>query len=501
MQRIFITLLLSLLVSNTRAQQYPKREFRAAWIATVSNIDWPSKRGLPSEQQKAEFISRLNQLQNLGCNAVIVQIRPAADAFYASLQEPWSRYLTGKQGKAPFPYYDPLVFMIEETHKRNMEFHAWFNPFRVLTDARTNPNPSTHVSKQHPNWVVNYGNKGYLNPGIPKAREYVIDIILDVVKRYDIDGVHLDDYFYPYRIAGKDFYDHDAFSKYRGQFTDKEDWRRNNVNVFVAELNTKIKLLKPYIKFGISPFGIWRNASKDPRGSNTKGGQTCYDDLYSDILLWMQQGWVDYILPQLYWEHGHRAAAFEVLLPWWEKQPKHNVHLYYGLGVYRMINPKNSIWKGTKELLWQMQDIRGTQTPGVVLYSTSNFDKIPHAIQDSIQKRNQYPAFPPLMKWLDSIPPVAPALSYASTSQGILLKWEAEKANKEPVKYIIYRFTNGAPANLSFTENIIAIVSKQDKFLDKDAYKYEQCAYFITAMDRLWNESVPSQPVVVNTKQ
>ncbi|MEZ5017649.1 MAG: family 10 glycosylhydrolase [Flavipsychrobacter sp.] len=485
MRRILTTILLSLLTSFIYAQQYPKREFRAAWIATVSNIDWPSKRGLPAEQQKAEFIARLDQLKALGCNAVIVQVRPAADAFYASLQEPWSRYLTGKQGKAPFPYYDPLSFMIEEAHKRHMELHAWFNPFRVLTDSRTNPNPSTHVSKQHPDWVVNYGNKGYLNPGIPKARAYVIDIILDVVKRYDIDGVHLDDYFYPYRIAGKTFYDQAAFNKYKSQFTDKEEWRRDNVNQFVAELNTKIKQLKPYVKFGISPFGIWRNASKDPRGSNTKGGQTCYDDLYSDILLWMQEGWVDYILPQLYWEHGHRAAAFEVLLPWWEQQPKNNVHLYYGLGLYRMINPKNPIWQGTKELLWQMQDIRSTQTPGVVLYSTSNFDKIPNAIQDSIKKRYQYPAFPPRMKWLDSIPPVAPALSYASTPQGISLKWDTKTIDNEPIKYIIYRFTNGEPANLSYTENIIAVISGKGEFLDNSAYNYDQCAYFITVMDRL----------------
>ncbi len=498
MQRILTTLLLSIVVAQLHAQpNYPKREFRAAWIATVSNIDWPSRRGLPAEQQKQEFIQRLDSLKNLGCNAVIVQIRPAADAFYPSLQEPWSRYLTGKQGKAPFPYYDPLAFMIEETHKRFMEFHAWFNPFRVLTDSRTNPNPPTHVSKKHPDWVVSYGNKGYLNPGIPKARAYVIDIIMDVVKRYDIDGVHLDDYFYPYRIKGKTFYDNTAYNKYHGSFTNKDDWRRNNVNLFVEELNQRIKAMKPYVKFGISPFGIWRNKSQDPRGSDTRGGQTCYDDLYSDILLWMEKGWMDYVLPQLYWEHGHRAAAFEVLLPWWEQQPR-KTHLYYGLGVYRMVKP-NTAWQGTKELLWQMSDIRKTASPGVVFYSTSCFDKVTPAIQDSIKQRFRYPAFPPIMPWLDSIAPSPPELNFAPTPHGIMLQWKVNNKTKEPLKFVIYRFTNGEKANLSKTEHIIAIVSNKMEYIDETAFNYKQCAYFITAMDRSWNESEPGKPVVVKT--
>ena len=215
---------------------FPKREFRAAWIATVSNIDFPSRPGLPSVEQQQQFIRRLDQLKRLGCNAVIVQIRPAADAFYESALEPWSRFLTGRQGQPPFPYYDPLQFMIQQTHMRNMEFHAWFNPFRALTDSKKNPNPPGHVTRRHPEWVVNYGGKALLNPGIPEAREYVLKVMMDVVKRYDIDAVHLDDYFYPYRIAGVEFADAKAFQRYGHEFESKADWRRNNVNLFVSAL-------------------------------------------------------------------------------------------------------------------------------------------------------------------------------------------------------------------------------------------------------------------------
>jgi uncharacterized lipoprotein YddW (UPF0748 family) len=207
---------------TTKAQQAAKREFRAAWIATVANIDWPSKPGLPSALQKQEFIRRLDQVKELGCNAVIVQIRPVSDALYSSTIEPWCHYLTGRQGQPPFPYYDPLAFMIEEAHKRQLEFHAWFNPFRALMDSRQNPNPNNHVTKMHRDWIVNYGGQSIINPGIPEARNYVMNVILDVVKRYDIDAVHLDDYFYPYPSGGADFPDQKAFATYGGNFADKK---------------------------------------------------------------------------------------------------------------------------------------------------------------------------------------------------------------------------------------------------------------------------------------
>lgn len=484
MKRFLISLCLTFLWISPHAQ--PKREFRAAWIATVSNIDFPSKPGLPAIQQQQEFIKRLDELQYLGCNAVIVQIRPAADAFYESSLEPWSRYLTGRQGQPPFPYYDPLKFMIEQAHLRNMEFHAWFNPFRALTDSRKNPNPADHVTRRHPDWLVNYDGKTLLNPGLPEAREYVLRVIMDVVKRYDIDAVHLDDYFYPYRVAGVEFGDGKAYAKYGQGFPDKGDWRRNNVNLFVSALNVNIKQIKPHVKFGISPFGVWRNQSKDPEGSPTRGGQTNYDDLYADILLWMRKGWIDYCLPQLYWEHGHRLVAFDVLMPWWDAHG-YGRHVYYGLGVYRMMTPKGA-WTSNAEILWQLKDIRTkTEHPGYAFYSASNFDRL-NILGDSIHSFNKRVAFPPVMKWLDSTPPMPPIVRAIPSSGGTLLKWDAAHPEKDSYRFVVYRFTNNETVNLQRNDKIIN-VSSTFQYLDVDANKYRKCTYVVTAMDRLWNES------------
>lgn len=491
---IIIILFSSFLFVTSLCAQSPKREFRGAWIATVANIDWPSKPGLPAEEQQQQFVQRLDQLKAVGCNAVIVQVRPASDALYASKIEPWSRYLTGRQGEPPNPYYDPLVFMIEETHKRNMEFHAWFNPFRALTDSRQNPNPPKHVTYQHPDWIIDYGGKSYINPGIPEAREYVINVISDVVKRYDIDAVHLDDYFYPYRVAGETFDDARTYAKY-GQGSDKEDWRRNNVSLFISLLNTSIKHLKPYMKLGISPFGVWRNKSKDAEGSETKGGQTDYDDLYADVLLWMQKGWIDYLMPQLYWEHNHRAAPFTVLMPWWYGHC-YKRHVYYGLGLYKMTNAHSGPWSSVNELLWQLRDIR-KQCPnsGYSFYSASCFDKIRAPIKDSLRLgANKYPALIPPMEWLDSVPPAAPVLKIELSAVGTNLKWQEHNPSKEPIRYVVYRFVNNEPVNLDRNDKIISI-QQGTEFKDPEARLYKKATYIVTALDRLWNESRPSNKV------
>ena len=473
---------------NTVSAQTPKREFRAAWIATVSNIDWPSKPGLPAEQQQDEFINRLDMLQRMGCNAVIVQVRPAADALYPSEIEPWSHYLTGRQGQPPFPYYDPLKFMIDETHKRNMEFHAWFNPFRALTDSKKNPNPANHVTYQHPDWIIPYGGKSYIDPGVPEAREYVSRVVMDVVKRYDIDAVHFDDYFYP----APAFADSRSYSRY-GHGVPKDDWRRSNVNQFINELSIAIKKEKAYVKFGVSPFGIWRNASKDPEGSATHGAQ-CYDEMYADILLWLRKGWIDYAMPQLYWEHHQHAAAFDVLLPWWEAHA-YSRHVYYGLGVYRMIGG-TGVWASSGELLSQVREIRQTAIhPGESYYSASSFDKIYAGVKDSVAKYNMYYAFPPAMRWIDSIPPVAPVAKAIPSAQGTLLQWQMPQGHqKEATRYAVYRFVNGEAVNLERADKIIRVL-QGNEVLDADANRYRKCTYIITALDRLWNESKPSNSV------
>lgn len=311
----FLTIFLSFFLFCQFAIAQPKYEFRGVWIATVENIDFPSSKNLSSWEQRAEFTSILDMHKRNGMNAVVVQIRPVADAFYPSQLEPWSEYLTGKQGVPPSPYYDPLEFMITETHKRGMEFHAWMNPYRAVFNISKSSIAPNHITKLHPEWFVDYGGKRYFDPGNKEAQKFVEEVVGDVVHRYDIDAIHFDDYFYPYRIAGKEFPDLKAYKKY-GNGMSRAGWRRYNVDTVIQMLSKAIKTDKPWVKFGISPFGVWRNHSKDSEGSMTHAGQTNYDDLYADILLWLRKGWIDYVCPQIYWSFNTKAAPYGPLLDW-----------------------------------------------------------------------------------------------------------------------------------------------------------------------------------------
>lgn len=394
---------------NTQAKAQslvPNYEFRGVWVATVDNIDWPSKKNLSVAEQKAEFIQLLDMHQRNGMNAVIVQVRPAGDALYPSKLEPWSEFLTGKQGLAPSPLYDPLEFMISETHKRGMEFHAWLNPYRAVFNLLTSSISPSHLTKTHPEWFLVYGNKKYFNPSLPEVREHLGKVVKNLVTNYDLDGIHMDDYFYPYRIAGKEFPDEKYYQKY-GKGMNKEDWRRSNCDSIILLIHNIVRSINPHIKFGISPFGVWRNKSQDPMGSETKAGQTNYDNLYADILLWLQKGWIDYVVPQLYWERGHKLADYDVLLDWWN-QHTYGKHLYIGLGIYRA--GSNPAWRNPNEIPNQIKALRNYHTTqGAVYFSSKTFEKNPNGWSDSL--RNNYyrfPALPPPMPWLDNSIPTAP---------------------------------------------------------------------------------------------
>jgi uncharacterized lipoprotein YddW (UPF0748 family) len=379
-------------------QNSPRSEFRAAWVASVGNIDWPSKKGLPVDSQKVEFVRLVEMHKRNGMNALIVQIRPAADAMYPSPYEPWSEWLNGVQGKPPIPYYDPLAFMIEVTHKNNMEFHAWCNPYRADNNIGKTSISPTHISRIHPEWFLNYGGKKYFDPGNKLVQAFVTDVIVDIVRRYPIDGIHFDDYFYPYRVPGLEFPDENSYQK-SGSSLSKDDWRRSNVDSVIVQLYRSIKKEKPNCKFGISPFGVWRNNDKDSTGSNTKAGQTNYDDLYADIVLWLKMGWIDYVAPQLYWEFGHKAAPFEVLLDWWSKN-SYGKHCYIGLGIYKA--GTNLAWQDSTQLTRQMDAIRNTPNiQGEIFFSSKNFIKNPNGWSDSL-RTNYYsePAVVPIMEWL-----------------------------------------------------------------------------------------------------
>jgi uncharacterized lipoprotein YddW (UPF0748 family) len=492
-----LLLLLTAFLHSAQAQLLPpKREFRAVWIATVENIDWPSRRGLPTAQQQQEFIALLNQQQRNGMNAVIVQIRPAADAFYNSQIEPWSEYLTGVQGQAPNPWYDPLQFMIEETHKRGMEFHAWFNPYRAVFNAARSSVAPTHVTRQHPQWFLTFDGRKYFDPGVPEVWQYVNNVIRDVVRRYDIDAVHFDDYFYPYPVPNKEFPDYASYRQY-GHGMTKEDWRRANIDTIIHLVSKTVKEEKPWVKFGVSPFGIYRNRDKDPEGSYTKGGTTDYDDLYADILKWMKKGWIDYVAPQLYWERGHRIADYDLLLNWWA-QHGYGRHVYIGHGVYRINS--NAAWNNPNELPVQITEARTLNTiQGDAFYSAKSFYGNPRGIEDSLRNHfYRYPALRPTMPWLKAQAPDIPYFNDAfERPEGLHIYWSDGDTTGATKQYVIYRFAANESINTTDPSKILAIVQQMDvpQYLDVTYVKGQAYTYVITALDRLQNESLASDPM------
>lgn len=398
--RLLTNLLIFLLITISGFSQQNKPEFRGAWVSTVSNIDWPSKKGLPVDIQKQEFIALLDMHKRNGINALIVQVRPAADALYVSKLEPWSEFLTGTQGLAPSPFYDPMAFMIEETHKRGMEFHAWINPYRATFSVRSSI-ASNHKTVTNKDWFITYEGKKLFDPGNPDARNFVLQVVEDIVSRYNIDGFHIDDYFYPYPVAGKPFNDGSSYIKY-GLGQNLGDWRRSNVDSAIVGMHRVIKKHKPWIKFGVSPFGVWRNSYVDPRGSNTRGGVTNYDDLYADILLWLKNDWIDYVAPQVYWEIGHRLADFKTLTEWWAKN-SYGKHCYIGIGIYKALDPKTGTAWRDKTMLGQKIELC-RNTPGIdgeIFFTSNNFIRNPNGWSDSL-RLNYYkdPSVTPEMAWL-----------------------------------------------------------------------------------------------------
>ena len=386
----------------------PNYEFRGVWVASVDNIDWPSNKNLSVAEQKEAYSKLLDMHERNGMNAMIVQIRPAGDALYPSPFEPWSEFLTGKQGLAPTPYYDPLEFMITETHKRGMEFHAWLNPYRAVFNLLKSSIAPTHLTKTHPEWFLDYGDKRYFNPALPEVRSHTARVVKDLVTRYQLDGIHMDDYFYPYRITGKEFPDQKDFEKY-GKGMKKDDWRRSNCDSVILLIHNIVRSVNPHVKFGISPFGVWRNKSQDTMGSETKAGQTNYDDLYADILLWLQKGWIDYVVPQLYWERGHKLADYTVLLDWWN-QHTYGKQMYIGHGFYRA--GSNTAWRDSNEIPKQINDLRNyPTTQGSVFFSSKSFEKNSNGWNDSLRNHYyHYPALVPSMSWINNSIPTQPLI-------------------------------------------------------------------------------------------
>ncbi|MBK6820110.1 MAG: family 10 glycosylhydrolase [Bacteroidetes bacterium] len=493
LKKILIAVILCVFkVSLAQVQTSPNREFRAAWVATIGNIDWPSKQGLDASIQQQEFITIIERLKANNMNAVIVQIRPSADALYQSTYENWSRYLSGKQGVPPSPYYDPLAFMIEECHKRCLEFHAWFNPYRALVDANKNPNTAEHITRLHPEWFLNYGGKKYFDPGLPEVKAYFIKIVMDVVKRYDIDAVHFDDYFYPYRIAKVEFPDFKSYAMYGSKFANKDDWRRDNVNRLIESLSKQIKQEKPYVKFGISPFGVWRNASKDPEGSQTNGGQTNYDDLFADVIMWQKKGWIDYLLPQLYWEIGHRAVDYHTLLDWWA-QHAYNRHMYIGHGLYKIGTDPKLCWRSLSEITNQINALReNKKVHGSAFYSANAFKKNFYDLNQTMKSKwYPNPALLPQMPWIDHEKLPTPTLFAQFDREGHrVLQWKVEDGAQRDLQVAVDKMETNQENR---QQKSIVYITRDTKYVvEKDTKKYK---YVVTSLDRLHNESKESNVV------
>ncbi|MGW0557192.1 glycoside hydrolase family 10 protein [Streptomyces sp. NPDC002926] len=333
-----------------RRRHGPSREFRGMWLASVANRDWPSRPGLTAAEQRAELLAHLDSAVARRLNVVVFQVRPTADALWPSPYEPWAQYLTGVQGQDPG--WDPLGTAVREAHRRGLELHAWFNPYRVANHTDPSRLVANHPARVHPDWVLPYGGKLYYNPGIPEVRAFVQRAMMDAVRRYDIDAVHFDDYFYPYPVAGQVFDDDATYARYGAGFPDRAAWRRDNIDRLVREMAQRIKKAKKNVRFGISPFGVWRNAATDPLGSDTRAGVQTYDDLHADTRTWVKQGWIDYIVPQIYWNIGFAVADYAKLLPWWHSVVQGTgVHLYVGEALYKAGDPAQPApWQDPAEL-------------------------------------------------------------------------------------------------------------------------------------------------------
>lgn len=497
-----MALLLAVCLPLVSLSAQAPREMRAAWVATVVNIDWPSSNALSSQQQRQEMIAILDTLEALRFNALFIQVRPTADAFFESQHEPWSLYLTGRQGKAPSPLYDPLAFIIEEAHDRCIEVHAWINPYRAAMDVDTKKLAASHPYNSHPEWFVKYGGKLYFNPALPETKEHLKRVVADMVARYDIDAIHMDDYFYPYPVSGQEFPDKALFKANPRGFKTIGDWRRDNVTQTIVALRDTIKAVKPWVEFGISPFGVWRNKKEDPRGSNSQAF-TNYDGLYADILLWMERGYIDYVVPQLYWEIGKKVADYAILLEWWSRNAN-NTNLYIGLYASQLGNKSAAAaWRQGNEVIRQLDLLRSyPEVGGAALYSMVAIMENRQGIRDSL--RHSYftqPALVPVnSRTITSRPPKVSHLKVLRYDGVPTLSWnggESASVEKRAVKYVVYATTGKASTILS-PKNLITITA--DDCLPLAPYlrgSRGKMTFAVVAVNRYKQES---QPAVINVK-
>ncbi len=487
MQIVKVALILFAIHYSLFAFSQTKREMRGAWIQCVNG----QFQGMGTQKMQQTLTYQLDELQKDGVNVIIFQVRPECDALYESKLEPWSRFLTGQQGRAPQPYWDPLQWMITECHKRGMELHAWINPYRAKTKT-TKQLASDHIAVRKPMSCFAYDDMFILNPGMPENRKYICEVAKDIVTRYDVDGIHMDDYFYPYPVQGETIPDAEQFRLYNNGIRNINDWRRYNVNLFIEQFYKTVHEAKPWVKVGISPFGIYRNKRSSEIGSNTNGLQN-YDDLYADILLWVNNGWLDYNVPQIYWEIGNKAADYDTLIRWWNQHAASRP-LIIGEDVERTVkysdpqNPNSHQLAAKMRLHQQLPGVRGT----VLWYAKAVVDNVGNygtALRNTYWR---YPALQPDMSFIDSkTPGKVRKVKPVWTEDGYILFWTEPKAKDwrdTATKYVVYRFAKGEKINTDDASKIVAITNVPYYKLPYQDGRVKY-TYVVTALNRLQNES------------
>lgn len=467
--------------------QNPKREFRGAWLHVIGQSQWMDK--TPANQRKY-IDEQFQKLQDAGCNAVIFQVRPMADALYKSDLEPWSQWLTGKRGKAPSEDWDPMQYAIEQAHKRGMEFHAWLNPYRVTSTAKE-VLPADHASKKEPHRFFRYNGMVLFDPAYQENRDFICTVVKDIVSRYDVDAIHIDDYFYPYPVAGKAIPDDASYKKY-GNGMSRGDWRRHNVDLLIEQMHAAIKNTKPWVRFGVSPFGIWRNKRTDPRGSESTGLQN-YDDLYADVLLWAKKGWIDYLAPQLYWSLDMAAAPSRKLVKWWNDNAN-GVDVYVGQDVKRTMDTSDPRNKDRNELATKMRLSR--ELPNIKgnvwwhgYWVTGNYK----GAADSLAMKHQSSiALPPAYGNLSVRPKPIKEIKLEKDGKDLFLTWKPEpkgrrESETDQIRFVVYEFFPGERQDTEDPQTIVALTPYTRVKVDNE----KGLIFAVTALDRLNRESKP----------
>ena len=473
-----------------------RREMRGLWVSVIANIDWPTVNGLSVSDLQNEATVILDRAAAMGLNSIFLQVRPSCDVIYPSKIEPYSEYLASNNftNVDSLNNFDALKFWVDEAHHRGIELHAWINPFRV-TPMPDYPCDTAHLSRKHPEWTIKFSEKLYLDPGIPKARAHVLSVIDEIITNYDVDGIHFDDYFYPYPAENEVFCDTASYRLYNPNRLPKDEWRRSNVDSVIYNVNALIKSKKPWMAFGISPFGVWRNNNKDKRGSATRAGVTDYDDLSADVLKWIEERWVDYVVPQLYWEAGNRRADFDILQHWWSAQSTPQTRIFVGHALYR-INCGSTAWKNVEEMPQQIAKVRADEgVDGSVFFSYRQFNRDLYDLESQM-RNNIYSktSLVPLVLDGEDVELQIDNISHTGTK----IRWSLDGDRDNVRFYVVYRYKKSEQFDPSDPQFIYAVTDSEEIIAERRGGEDGRYVFRVAPIDKWRREHKLSRRVIIH---